>query len=89
MWNVRYTKKFEKDIKLAGKRGLPVDRLWTLIRRIAAEEKLEPRHHLHRLKGDWDDCWECHIAPDWLLIWREDGEALEFLRTGTHSDLFG
>lgn len=66
-----------------------MDRFWTVVRRIAVGEKLEPRFRLHRLSGDWDDCLECHIAPDWLLIWRDAGDVLEFLRTGTHSDLFG
>jgi mRNA interferase YafQ len=73
---------------MARKRGLPLARLWALVRRIAANERLEPRYRLHKLSGEWVDCWECHIAPDWLLIWREEADIVEFLRTGTHSDLF-
>lgn len=86
---VRYTKKFEKDVKLAKRRGLVTERLWTLISRIAGNEPLEHRFRPHKLSGEWADCWECHIAPDWLLIWRDEGEVLTFLRTGTHADLFG
>ncbi|MYK57872.1 MAG: type II toxin-antitoxin system YafQ family toxin, partial [Rhodospirillaceae bacterium] len=44
---------------------------------------------MHRLSGDWFRAWECHIEPDWLLIWRIDDDSLVLIRTGTHADLFG
>jgi mRNA interferase YafQ len=47
------------------------------------------RYRPHRLSGNWNRFWECHIEPDWLLIWDEDETALILVRTGTHADLFG
>ncbi|MBM3569145.1 MAG: type II toxin-antitoxin system YafQ family toxin [Alphaproteobacteria bacterium] len=49
---------------------------------------LEPRHRRHRLSGQWRSHWECHVEPDWLLIWLESDGELILVRTGTHSDLF-
>jgi mRNA interferase YafQ len=50
---------------------------------------LEVQHRPHKLSGEWAGSWEWHVAPDWLLILRDEVEGLSFLRTGTHSDLFG
>ena len=49
---------------------------------------MDPSSHQHRLVGDWAGYWECHIGPNWLLIWKWDGDVLVLARTGTHSDLF-
>jgi mRNA interferase YafQ len=43
----------------------------------------------HQLKGDWRGCRDCHIGPDWLLIYRDNGDEIELVRTGTHADIFG
>ncbi|OHC75192.1 MAG: hypothetical protein A3G18_09750 [Rhodospirillales bacterium RIFCSPLOWO2_12_FULL_58_28] len=79
---------FKKDMKRAAKRGKDPAKLDRIINKIVAKEPLEFRHRPHRLSGDWTPCWECHIEPDWLLIWDEDEESVTLVRTGTHSDLF-
>lgn len=66
-----------------------MERLWAVIGRLALEEPLEQHHRKHRLTGNWSGSWECHIEPDWLLIWDQDGDGLRMVRTGTHADLFG
>ena len=64
--------------------------LQEIVSKLVADQPLTPRHRPHVLKGEYNGFWECHIRPDWLLIWYRDEEALElrFARTGTHSDLF-
>ncbi len=79
---------FKKDMKMARKRGKDPAKLERIIEKVVAGEPLEVRHRPHRLSGDWSPCWECHIEPDWLLIWDEDEESVTLIRTGTHSDLF-
>ncbi len=86
---LRTTRRFERDLKLAGKRGKNLDRLWRIVERLLAREALEPRNRAHRLSGDWSHAWECHIEPDWLLVWQVDGDILLLVRTGTHAGLFG
>lgn len=86
---LRTTKQFERDLKLASKRGKDLDKIWPVIDTLRKGEPLEARHRPHPLVGDWKPCWECHIESDWLLIWQEVEDALELIRTGTHSDLFG
>ena len=90
MLNVRYSTKFKKDFKLAQKRGLPMHELKKIIETLASEKALEPKHRDHALSGNYAMFRECHILPDWLLIYRIDNNELELLayRTGTHSDLF-
>ena len=82
------TKRFEKDFKLIKKRGKDPEKLWDIVKIILAGKPLDPRHRKHRLSGNWSFAWECHIEPDWLLIWEEGDDAIILARTGTHSDLF-
>lgn len=90
MLKVRYSAKFKKDFKLAQKRGMPMQELKSIIEKLAAGETLEAKHRDHALSGNYAMFRECHIQPDWLLIYRINDDALELLahRTGTHSDLF-
>ena len=90
MLKVRYSAKFKKDFKLAQKRRMPMQELKNLIEKLAAGETLEAKHRDHALSGNYAMFRECHIQPDWLLIYRINDDALELLahRTGTHSDLF-
>ena len=90
MLKVRYSAQFKKDFKLAKKRGLPLNELKTIIERLAAGETLEAKYHDHNLTGNYATFRECHIRPDWLLIYRVDDDTVEIIaqRTGTHSDLF-
>ena len=81
---------FKKDLKLISKRGYNLDLLNDVVERLARQESLPAKNRDHNLTGDYIGCRECHIQPDWLLIYRIEGnELLLFLsRTGTHSDLF-
>jgi len=81
-------KKFNKDVKLAIKRGKPINKL-KLLMQLLIDGKALDRHYLdHTLKGDYSDCHECHIEPDWLLIYIIINDTITFIRTGSHSDLF-
>src|SRR5262249_14308923 len=83
-----YKKKFEKDLKRIIKRGNDIDKLKKIIDELVQKKQLDKKYLDHALKGEYSDCRECHIEPDWLLIYSIDGEEIIFIRTGTHSDLF-
>ena len=87
---VVWTNKFKKDYKSAIKRGLDIKKLDEVIFMLANGTSLLPKHHDHALSGDYKDFRECHIEPDWLLIYaKSDTELiLTLARTGSHSDLF-
>ncbi len=90
MLRVRYTSKFKKDFKTVVKRGYDIS-LFEKVRDILrAQKELPEEYRDHQLKGDFDGFRECHITPDWLLIYKieEDILTLTLTRTGTHSDLF-
>ena len=84
------TGQFKQDVKLCKRRGLPLNELWFVVRRLLNGETLEERYRAHVLKGDRKGQWECHIQPDWLLIWEQHDQELilVMLNTGSHSDLF-
>jgi mRNA interferase YafQ len=88
MLNPVYSNTFKKDAKLAKKRHLDLDILRFVLSEIAYERALPGKYRNHKLTGNWKDHWECHLAPDWLLIYKLDGEDVIFERTGTHADLF-
>ena len=87
---IRPTTKFQKDLKRAQKRGYDIGLLTEVIRKLAAGEPLPAKNKDHPLSGDYVGCRECHITPDWLLIYETTDKelVLYLLRTGTHSDLF-
>ncbi|MBQ8229971.1 MAG: type II toxin-antitoxin system YafQ family toxin [Clostridia bacterium] len=87
---IKATNRFEKDVKQAQKRGKDLDKLFYVIEKLANGEKLEERYRDHSLVGLYKGCRECHIEPDWLLVYEifEDVLILSLVRTGTHSDLF-
>ncbi len=89
MRRLKTTKRFERDLKRVRKRGKRLDKLWSVVDRLLNDEPLEARHREHTLSGQWQSFRECHIEPDWLLVWRETEESLVLVRTGSHSDLFG
>ena len=89
MRSIKTTRHFERDIKRARKRGKDLDKLWRIVESLSHEEPLAARHRPHRLSGEWNRFWECHIEPDWLLIWDETETSLILVRTGSHADLFG
>lgn len=88
--SVIWTTQFKKDYRKASKRNLPIGLLDDIIRKLAAGEKLPEKNRDHALSGTWDGFRECHILPDWLLVYRiESGIlVLTLARTGTHADLF-
>ena len=88
---VKPTAQFKKDYKLALKRHMKLELLEKVIKSLAMGEPLPEQNRDHALSGDWVGHRECHILPDWLLIYRieDDVLVLTLTRTGTHSDLFG
>ena len=88
MLKLKAHRRFEKDVKLASERGKDIRKLRGVIEQLQKCEPLAARHRPHRLTGDWSPNLECHIEPDWLLIYFVSVDTLELLRTGTHSDLF-
>ncbi len=83
-----YTNRFEKDLKLMIKRGCDPENIKSIIRNLIDEIPLERKHRDHLLIGNFKDRRECHVEPDWLLIYRIDENRIIFERTGTHADLF-
>ena len=89
MYKIKYSGKIKKDIKICQKRKYNFSEMEKVIEKLLIPEPLEDRNREHNLSGNYAGFRECHIAPDWLLIYRYDGDYLELVRTGTHSDLFG
>lgn len=83
-----YTGKFKKDYKLAIKRNYDISLIDEVVRSLINEIPLDAKHKDHTLSGDYEGCRECHIKPDWLLIYQVGNGVIVFERTGTHSDLF-
>ncbi len=89
--DIVWTNQFKKDYKLAMKRHLDIELLDNVIRKLANDKPLSAQNKDHALTGNWLGYRECHIQPDWLLVYRleKDLLILTLVRTGTHSDLFG
>ena len=88
MYEMLLTSQFRRDVKLMQKRCKDIGALKTVIEALAHGQTLSPTYKDHPLKGVFKDCRECHIEADWLLVYRIEGDVLQFVRTGTHSDLF-
>lgn len=82
------TSQFKRDFKLAEKRRKDLSKIKSIMTRFTNQEALYPKHKNHKLMGDYKNHWECHIEPDWLLIYRLTTAEVVFERTGSHSDLF-
>lgn len=89
-YTVKPTSRFQKDLKRVQKRGYDISLITNIIKQLADGESLPEKNCDHALSGNFKGCRECHITPDWLLIYEIDnGELILYLtRTGTHSDLF-
>lgn len=90
MFQLEVAGQFKKDVRLAKKRGLKMELLDKVVSLLVEKGKLPSVYKPHILKGDYNGLWECHIQPDWLLVW-EQNETIKLItlyRTGTHSDLF-
>ena len=83
-----FHKRFRRDLRLAAKRGIDIENMKDIMALLLEGEQLGPKYRDHKLKGKYEDCRECHVQPDWLLIYRVVGNELHLLRTGTHTDLF-
>jgi len=90
MLEIKYTNQFKKDVKLLSKQGKKLDKLYDIIDKISKEEVLPEKNRNHSLSGNFRDFMECHIEPDWLLVYfiEKDILVLTLVRTGSHSDLF-
>lgn len=90
MFDLSITNQFKRDLKLARKRGLDEGLLDEVIKILMEGRSLPAKNKDHSLVGDYKDCRECHITPDWLLIYSVDKmvNLLTLVRTGSHSDLF-
>ena len=88
MLNIIYSGQFKKDYKRCQKRGWNVGLLKSVIAILAVSSVLPPQNKDHNLTGNYVGRRECHITPDWLLIYEIDGDDLYLERTGKHSDLF-
>lgn len=90
MYRIETTNKFEKDMKLMRKRNLPLEDLFDVVELLADGKPLPTKYKDHPLKGNYRGTRECHIHPDWLLVYqvKEEVELLCLLRTGSHSNLF-
>ena len=88
MLEIAYRTKFKKELNTQKNRGRNLQKFKDLAKKLANQEKLDPKHHNHKLTGNFDGRWECHIEPDWLLVYRRTDTEIIFERTGSHSDLF-
>ncbi len=88
MLSIVWQTQFKKDFKNTQKRGKKLEKLAHIITDLQQSKQLPPKNKNHKLKGNYIDCWECHIEPDWLLIYKLTPTELILVRTGSHSDLF-
>ena len=88
MRTIRYSGQFKKDAKLMVKRGHEMKKLRAVIENLVNEDEPEARYKDHPLQGKYSGARDCHISPDWILIYAIAGSELRLIRTGAHSDLF-
>lgn len=90
MYKIEYTNRFCKDLKKCQKRGLDISLIQEAVSILENFGILPASYHPHKLVGKYQGLWECHIKPDWLMVWEQSDEELTllFLQTGTHADLF-
>ncbi len=88
MRTIHRTSQFKKDVKRMGKRGKQFEEFKDVIKKLAVDERLEAKYRDHVLVGQYKGTRECHIEPDWLLIYELTERELVLVRTGTHADLF-
>jgi mRNA interferase YafQ len=90
MYEVQMTTTFRKNTELCKKRGYDMELLKTAIHLLEISGRLPKEYRPHKLTGDYAGCWECHLKGDWLLVWKQNDQAmvLLFTGTGTHVDLF-
>lgn len=89
-YEVKFTNQFKRDLKLAKKQGKDINKLFDIISTLAEGKKLDSKYRDHNLSGDYIGCRECHVEPDWLLVYEVMDHVLILMiyRVGTHSELF-
>jgi mRNA interferase YafQ len=88
MLDIERSNQFKKDLKRSLKRGKDPEKLKAIIELLIQQKALPAKNRDHKLTGDYIDCRECHIEPDWLLIYTANETVLRLERTGSHADLF-
>ncbi|NMW18726.1 MAG: type II toxin-antitoxin system YafQ family toxin [Chlorobiaceae bacterium] len=88
MYQIRRTTQFKKDIKRVLQRGKDFEQLLSVVKHLAEGDPLDAVYHDHPLKGQYQGKRDCHLAPDWILIYAFEDQELVLYRTGSHSDLF-
>ncbi|MDE7375350.1 MAG: type II toxin-antitoxin system YafQ family toxin [Muribaculaceae bacterium] len=90
-YSIDTTRRFDKSLKRCIKRGLDLSKFKECVLILSTEGKLPIQYRPHKLSGQFKGAWECHIEPDWLLVWEQNDTELTLLmiETGTHSDIFG
>ena len=89
MRRIRQQQRFLSDFKRQTRRGKDIADLFAVVEMLAVDGELPAGYRAHKLSGEWKGVWECHIEPDWLLIYEVTANELVLIRTGTHRDLFG
>ena len=85
---IKYTSQFKKDFKKVQKQNKDINKLRSIIETLSSSQRLEENFLDHPLSGEWKKYRECHISPDWLLIYKIDDECVILARTGSYADLF-
>lgn len=88
MLKIGFRTKFKKELSQQLRRGKDKEKFLDISKKLANQEPLDKKHRNHKLVGNFKDRWECHIEPDWLLVYLKTDTEIIFERTGTHSDLF-
>jgi mRNA interferase YafQ len=86
---LRTTTAFERDVRRVNRQGKQLDKLEAIVNLLQNQEPLPTRCHPHPLRGDWVGHWDCHVEPDWILLYKITDKAPVLVRTGSHADLFG
>jgi mRNA interferase YafQ len=91
VFELQVTNQFKKNVDLSYARNFNLGLLFEIVELLAQDKPLPAKNHAHQLKGQYVGVWECHIKPDWLLLWQEDRDKLVLLllNTATHSDFIG
>jgi mRNA interferase YafQ len=88
MRHITQRKRFRDDLKQQKRRGRDIEDLIAVVELLAEDGVLPAAYRPHRLRGEWKGVWECHIEPDWLLIYEVTATEVLLIRTGSHADLF-
>jgi len=90
MWNLEYSGQFKKDLKRMAKRSADIEALREVLHILERKGQVPSSYRPHILSGNWQGVWECHIGPDWLLLYDVNDcvRVIRLVRTGSHSDIF-